>query len=244
MGKNKFVAIDEVASDHRIASVHVAGVPDRQLADIMRGVADAAAARGLDLRAGEIADLAIALGTEMFGFRPPSASDSRVRFDPTGTVDNGSSGWSGWPGAGAGWGNDLGTVAFTPSTPGGQASPGWQPPTDNAAERTSARAPQGPGTSYSSSADEAARLLDELLGQIGVPLDDLPRGEDGFPNPAGEVLQRAHDQMFPGSTVDVVTHQNAGSIVDPWTAENENKRATYPRRRTIPTRSDHREFRR
>ena len=28
MGKNKFVAIDEVASDHKIASVHVAGVPD------------------------------------------------------------------------------------------------------------------------------------------------------------------------------------------------------------------------
>ncbi|MFO0681885.1 MAG: hypothetical protein U0234_07540 [Sandaracinus sp.] len=72
MGKNKFVAIDEVASDHKIASVHVAGVPDRELADIMRGVADAAVARGVDLRAGEIADLAIALGNETFGF--PSAS--------------------------------------------------------------------------------------------------------------------------------------------------------------------------
>lgn len=64
MGKNKFVAIDEVASDHKIASVRVAGVPDFHLADIMRGVADAAVARGVDLRAGEVADLAIALGQE------------------------------------------------------------------------------------------------------------------------------------------------------------------------------------
>lgn len=80
MGKNKFVAIDEVASDHRVASVHVAGVPDFHLADIMRGVADAAAARGVDLRAGEIADLAIALGRERLGLAG-SASRGGVDLD-------------------------------------------------------------------------------------------------------------------------------------------------------------------
>ncbi|MFO0681879.1 MAG: hypothetical protein U0234_07510 [Sandaracinus sp.] len=119
MGKNKFVAIDEVASDHKIASVHVAGVPDRQLADIMRGVADAAAARGVDLRVGEVADVAIAIGGEGRG---PG------RRDGIGVVGEGGLGSGGLLGAAlSALGDTRGWVAGDPNDPSSQQFPTGDP---------------------------------------------------------------------------------------------------------------------